>query len=203
VRRVPGSSHYEPVHEDIEANPLCGGIQRCQQLQGIEILRFESPMWFANVSRLTDRVLNDLRRNHMRGLVLDMSSVPRMDTTAANALKKLFAKLNADHVVVAFAGTSHRVRALLTLVCGLEGNVFYSTIYEAQASTKAALELAAPDSPPVLCTSEPRTKTCLASGAQCSPEMKSTQETAAKEPTPLENVTQDGDLEGGRIVVAI
>jgi MFS superfamily sulfate permease-like transporter len=140
LRRVPGSMHYEALRPE-SAAATCGALSShatsTRAASGILVLRFESPMWFANITRFSDFVMAQLKAGDISGLVLDMSGTPSVDPTAGMALKKLLASLAAREVRVAFAATQRDAQAMIRQVCGLNGSLFHETIFDAEKCLKA------------------------------------------------------------------
>jgi len=119
LERVSGSNHYEPCASDGALKP-------------VKILRFEAAMWFANITRLSDALLIEFRRKELRGVILDMSAVPRVDTTAAAGLKKLLMRAKEQNVTIAFAATQPEVREMIRASCEVEDHSFMASVWLAE-----------------------------------------------------------------------
>jgi MFS superfamily sulfate permease-like transporter len=108
----------------------------------IKVLRFEAPMWFANVHHLTDRVLVELKANAAKPLhsqwnaiVLDMSTVPWLDASAGMALKKLVTVAKTYNTDVLFACVAENAQGMIRANCdGHWCDQCYTTIYDAAAA---------------------------------------------------------------------
>merc|ERR1711957_894960 len=60
------------------------------------------------------------------------SSVPRVDTTAAAAVKKLIARSKEADVTIFFAAAPAETKAMLLAACSLQEKVFFSSVFEAE-----------------------------------------------------------------------
>jgi SulP family sulfate permease len=142
LQRIPGSMHYEAVRADSTGGGVtCGslGCHTSSRASGILVLRFESPMWFANITRLSDSIMGKMKAGNITGVVLDMSGAPSVDPTAGMALKKLLASAEARGVVVAFAAAQRDAKDMIQQVCGLNDSRFYETLFEAERCLKTSV----------------------------------------------------------------
>lgn len=134
--RVPGLAGYH----DLKVYP--NGMQ----LPGLVILRFDSPLLFANANTFRDRVLQLVAGDPAPSwIVIAAEPITDIDTTAADMLEELDLKLNAGGVSLVFAELKTPVqnkveRYELTTV--INPAHFYPTIGSAirafQAETGAA-----------------------------------------------------------------
>jgi len=105
----------------------------------LKVFRFEAPLWFANASTLSDLLLSELRGVALRGIVLDMSTVPWMDSTAANTMKKTLASAAEKLVVVYFANVNDDVKYMLVQVSKVDEEQFFKTLHAAEMAVRAGL----------------------------------------------------------------
>jgi len=133
LRRVKGSSNYRANRQTDSKGNACGFKLSSTKFSSapIKVLRFEAAMWFANVTRLVDVILAELRTKRLYGLVLDMSSVPRMDTTAAAAVNKLLKRFEQEGVHFLFAHTNEDVKGMLKEACSVADALFYVEVVQA------------------------------------------------------------------------
>jgi len=133
LRRVKGSSNYKANRQTDAKDDACGFKLTSTKFSSspIKVLRFEAAMWFANITRLVDVILAELRTKRLYGLVLDMSSVPRMDTTAAAAVSKLLKRFEQEGVHLLFAHTNEDVKGMLKEACSVADALFYADVVQA------------------------------------------------------------------------
>jgi sulfate transporter 3 len=87
---IPGTSAYRSTEQYPDAD----------RVQGILILRIDSPIFFANSSYLQERIfrwIDDEKEKHhqtLRYVVLDMGPVTNIDTSGISALEELKKKLD-------------------------------------------------------------------------------------------------------------
>mmetsp|Transcript_85100 Transcript_85100/g.237442 ORF Transcript_85100/g.237442 Transcript_85100/m.237442 type:complete len:1244 (-) Transcript_85100:45-3776(-) len=149
LSRSPGSLYYVPDEEDEEFEPKkvvrrmlftsdgSATKSRPEKATVVSVLRFEAPLWFANATHLYDRILAELKKPALRGIVLDMSTVPWMDFTAAGTMSKVLAAADRKHLRVVFANVNSDVRRLLEIVCKVKAVQFAKTIYAAEMAVRA------------------------------------------------------------------
>jgi len=170
LHRSPGSLHYAPAEvEEPEPFQVVQGMldRRMSRDQRklvrspsslratVKVFRFEAPLWFANAVNLSDLLLSELKGVALRGVVLDMSTVPWMDSTAANILKKSLVIAGEKHVMVVFANVNADVKYLLVQVCKVDEEQFFKTLHRAEMAVRAGLPsnespCVGDDDPPVL-----------------------------------------------------
>jgi len=97
--RVPGTKAYKNVarYDDLELVP------------GVLALRFDAQFYFGNVSFLKDTINTHSRESHagdepLRAVVLDMTSVNQLDSSAEGALREIDDELAARGIALYFAG---------------------------------------------------------------------------------------------------
>merc|ERR1712232_1371885 len=145
LNRVSGSMNYKKK-ESNQDQPMCGFSSAplaVSTSKGVRVFRFEAALWFANVPKLVDTILAVLRTKKMHGIVLDMSAVPRVDSTAAAAIKKLVARSKEAEVVIYFAACPAESKAMLVEACKLPKKVFFSSVFEAEIALEELGEAAA------------------------------------------------------------
>ena len=82
--------------------------------EGVLILRINAPLFWANSTRVTDRVLRLVDKNpDTRSVVLDMSATSQMDTTALDSLSTLLARLRDEGVDLYIARLHYSARKVL------------------------------------------------------------------------------------------
>merc|ERR550532_1535845 len=93
IKRISGSMNYEAQRgEEVSKCGFKVPSRIATKPAAIRTFRFEGAMWFANASHLNDVVLTELKSERLHSLILDMSSVPRIDVTAGAAIKKMLAR---------------------------------------------------------------------------------------------------------------
>jgi SulP family sulfate permease len=100
--QVPGTDTYRDVDN------VDGG----KEYPGLLIYRFDAPLFFANVSVMTDE-LSDLiatANPPYEWILIDAESIYNMDTTAVQGIEELIEDLNAMNIVLAFARLRQAVR---------------------------------------------------------------------------------------------
>jgi MFS superfamily sulfate permease-like transporter len=155
LHRSPGSLHYSPgeVEEQEPLRILQGKLgefrmpshfhkpahSTSNRKASVKVFRFEAPLWFANASNLSDLLLLELRGVALRGVVLDMSTVPWMDSTAANIMSKALAAAAEKNIMVFFANIKPDVKYLLVQLCNVEEARFFKTLHAAEMAVRAGL----------------------------------------------------------------
>jgi len=137
---IVGTMVYEVKHTDESFRRFfgCGtGSQPATWRGRVRILRFDAPLWFANISLFSEVLIKQLKSVGLEVLVLDMSTVPWMDTTAATELNKILTRFEEEGTALHLANTTHDIRQIIRSIRGnsCEG-LFFDSIYEAQACTK-------------------------------------------------------------------
>ena len=88
-------------------------------VDGIAILRFDSELFFANVTALTDAVDAIIEEESPRAFVLDSGALNRIDTTAAEALDGLLGALDEQGIELLFARLKRKPASDLAR-CGVD-----------------------------------------------------------------------------------
>lgn len=120
VGRLRGSGHFRNVER-----------HSVETLPGVLFLRIDSAMVFSNTERVVERVENELRlRPQIRHLVLVMSAVNMVDTTALYALTELTRQLRAQgrclHLCEIKGPVMDRLRSRALVTSDLSGKIFLS-----------------------------------------------------------------------------
>jgi MFS superfamily sulfate permease-like transporter len=107
-----------------------------EELPGIVVYRWESPLFFANAAAFRTQIRRLARERSPSWIVLQCEAITDIDVTAADMLKGLDDELNAQGVHLAFAEMRHRLQDL-TLRYGLletlDRDHFYPTLDSALA----------------------------------------------------------------------
>lgn len=74
----------------------------------------------------------------MRGLVLDMSTVPWLDSTACSALKKTLEMVRNADAKLYFANANSEVQSLIQDICSLDGSHFFECIHDAEVALESS-----------------------------------------------------------------
>lgn len=105
--RLPGTEVYRNVDrfEDVEAMP------------GVLILRFDGPLFFANVGYFREQLAAELNRGvvPVTTIVLNAEGISSMDSTATDTLLDLQAELSSKNIKLIMAGVIGPVRDSLFL----------------------------------------------------------------------------------------
>jgi len=136
LRRRRGSATFFEArsHDGVTeiASRLCPGKAEPAEQEPFLVLRFEAPLWFANVGRLRDVVMPKLTTGGLETLVLDMSTVPWMDASAAVEFDKLLLAARDEGVEVRLVAVDKVVQDMLTGICGKKvSEKFADSVYEA------------------------------------------------------------------------
>jgi len=126
--RIPGTSMYRNMKQE----------QAGAFVPNVLIVRIGASMYFANSSYIKDTIqqfVKDLREvNPVEYIVLEMTSVVSVDTTALIVIKDIVAQFRAKDIGVAFAMTGKRVMATLSrakLIDEIGEHWFLPTVDEA------------------------------------------------------------------------
>jgi len=113
LARLPGTTIYRNILQYPEAYTY----------NGIVVVRIDAPIYFANISYIKDRLREyELNLpNSNRGLdvgrvyfvILEMSPVTYIDSSAVQALKDLHQEYKARHIQIAIANPNRQVHLLL------------------------------------------------------------------------------------------
>ncbi len=126
--RVPGLEgfHDVTVHPD------------ARHLSGLEIYRFDAPLFFANVKTFRDNVRRLARSDPKpRWILIAAEPITDVDTTAADVLFELDRELDAQGTSLVFAELKHPVRMKIDrygLAEAIEPAHFFGTVEEAVAA---------------------------------------------------------------------
>lgn len=146
LHRSSGALHYSP-HQEIV--PESNSKQRLKRMatqvfeeqkiktKSVKILRFEAPLWFANSGHLSDRMHAEFKSVALRGIVMDMSTVPWMDNTAAKVLTTVLADAQEKCIQVVFASCNDDVRTMLQKVCRIDDSQLVPSLYSAEMTVRA------------------------------------------------------------------
>ncbi|MFZ2529356.1 MAG: sulfate permease [Rhodococcus sp. (in: high G+C Gram-positive bacteria)] len=128
LRRVPGLEgfHDVTVHPD------------ARHLAGLEIYRFDAPLFFANVRTFRDNVRRLAHQDPKpRWILIAAEPITDVDTTAADVLFELDRELDAQGTSLVFAEVKHPVRMKIErygLTEAIESEHFYRTVEAAVAA---------------------------------------------------------------------
>jgi SulP family sulfate permease len=132
LERSPGTTYYSPAPARTPASDLgcmCAG-KRVSAPLAIKVLRFEAPLWFANSALFLDRMLLELSTTRgLKALVLDMSTVPRVDYSAGLAIKKLIDRGDHLGITIVFTHANRKVESMIQMVAGARKSSFFETNY--------------------------------------------------------------------------
>jgi MFS superfamily sulfate permease-like transporter len=83
-----------------------------EQLPGVLVALFSTPLWFANASHFRDEVMGAVNScgPSLSLLVLDVIGMSDLDYTGAKTLRQVMAELEARHITFALARPGRRVR---------------------------------------------------------------------------------------------
>jgi high affinity sulfate transporter 1 len=102
-----------------------------EEVPGIVVFRWESPLFFANAGAFRQQVQRLVHEHQPRWLVLQCEAITDIDVTAAGMLEQLDIDLNADGVHLAFVEMRDRLQQLVLrygLLDTLDRDHFYPTI---------------------------------------------------------------------------
>ena len=111
-----------------------------QELPGIIVYRWESPLFFANATAFRTQIRHLAREREPRWIVLQCEAITDIDVTAADMLRALDDELNAQGVHLAFAELRHRLQDLILrygLFETLDREHFHDTLDEALEEIRA------------------------------------------------------------------
>ena len=81
-----------------------------KRIPGLRIVRFDSPLFFANVSRLKSVVDETVQDSSIETMIIDIAAVDDLDTTTVNALQAMMARADDSGVWLVFARMHRTVR---------------------------------------------------------------------------------------------
>jgi len=147
LQRTPGATTYEAQSAQQSSTDICGFQVQLPRLDFssskpesddptyITILRCEAPLWYANVGRLCDRVLDELLSG-TQGIVFDMSNVSWVDVTACSELKTMLARVDDVRVHAVFANTNTEVEYMIKTTCDVQDSRFFRSLYKAEMAAE-------------------------------------------------------------------
>ncbi len=102
--RVAGTTHFANLERWTDAS----------RVEGVAVLRFSGPLFFANAGALRDRILELVSaRPDLRAVVVDMRAVSDIDITAVEVLARLVERLDGSAVSLMLVRTPGIVRTEL------------------------------------------------------------------------------------------
>ena len=101
--RVAGTTHFANLERWTDAS----------RVEGVAVLRFSGPLFFANAGALRDRILELVDAPDLRAVVVDMRAISDIDITAVEVLARLVERLDAAGVSLMLVRTSKAVRTEL------------------------------------------------------------------------------------------
>jgi SulP family sulfate permease len=101
-----------------------------ETIPGLLIYRFDAPLFFANVSVMTDELsdLVELASPPFEWVLIDAESIHDMDTTAVQGLEELIEDLHDAGITLVFARLRNAVRVIMTSA-GLVDEIGEENIY--------------------------------------------------------------------------
>lgn len=123
--RIPHKEglHDRRIHPEAEVMP------------GLEIFRFDAPLFFANARTFRDQIrLLAAGSSKPKWIIIAAEPITDVDTTAADMLGELDQQLNAREISLVFAEMKHMVREKLdryNLVAAIEPKHFFPTLESA------------------------------------------------------------------------
>lgn len=123
--KIPGTTLYG----DKERKPAK------EEIPGVLIVRIDAPLIFANAQIFREKVRNLIREREIpvKLVVVDLSSSPIIDITAAELIKDLVTELSEQGISVKIANTTGRVRDVLrsTGIAEITGSASHDNPVEA------------------------------------------------------------------------
>jgi high affinity sulfate transporter 1 len=110
-----------------------------RQVDGVVVLRWEAPLFFANSGIFRDLVRELVHDRHPRWIVLQCEAITDIDVTAADMLENLDEELNAKGVNIAFVELRDRLQDLLHRY-GLFATLDRTHVFPAIETALAAIE---------------------------------------------------------------
>jgi len=103
--QVPGTDTFRDVDHVEDAEPI----------PGLLIYRFDAPLFFANISVMTDEItrLVDEADPPCRWVLLDAESIHDIDTTAVEGLEELIEDLRDEGITIVFSRLRNAVRTIM------------------------------------------------------------------------------------------
>jgi sulfate permease, SulP family len=117
LAREIGTLHYIPVYTEKKSSPLYFFDQTLEENKNIDktqslVLSFQAPLWYANAELLKEKVLELFQTEQIHTVVIDMSAVSFIDTTAVELLRDLTEELKPGQNVI-MCQVNERVEAIL------------------------------------------------------------------------------------------
>ncbi len=105
--RIPQSTSWAPV-----------GASGARELEGVLVVLFATPLWYADAAHFRSQLHDTLRRDHAaqrapRALVLDTMGMNDLDYTGAQVLAEVLDLLEREQIEFAIARAGQRVRTQL------------------------------------------------------------------------------------------
>lgn len=126
--KIAGKSGYYDLANHPDAKPLPGGIV---------IFRFGAPLFYANQEEFTGSVLRLAENKDTRVIIIAANAITDIDTTAADGLRDLVAKLRAQKIPLYFAGLIEPAKIqLLAYNTGIKPGHIHKTIDGVLAAMK-------------------------------------------------------------------
>jgi len=87
----------------------------CKEIPGILVMRFDSDLWFANVSFFTEQLHRAIRKSPypVYAVVLDCSGINQVDSTAVNSMKSLKESLDGLQISLFIAQMKRSMRVVM------------------------------------------------------------------------------------------
>lgn len=127
-----------PYHTTLGHVPGLRGLHdrkmymNAEVMQGLEILRFDAPLFFANARTFRDSIRQIVSTHYkLHWIIISSEPVTDIDTTAADMLEDLDRQLNAKGISLVFAELKDPVREKLerySLIGTLEPRHFFPTL---------------------------------------------------------------------------
>jgi SulP family sulfate permease len=104
--QVPGTDTFRDIDH----------VEGGEMVPGLLIYRFDAPLFFANVSVMTDELsdLGAVATPPYEWILIDAESIHDMDTTAVQGLEELIEDLDDAGITLAFARLRNAVRVIMT-----------------------------------------------------------------------------------------
>jgi high affinity sulfate transporter 1 len=117
-----------------------GRYPQAERVEGVVVLRWEAPLFFANSGIFQEMVRELVRLEHPRWLVLQCEAVTDVDVTAADMLERLDTELNDQGVNIAFVELRGRLQDLLHRY-GLFATLDRTHVFPSIETALAAIEV--------------------------------------------------------------
>jgi SulP family sulfate permease len=103
--RRPGTTAYQEVQR----------WKDCKEIPGILVMRFDSDLWFANVSFFTEQLHRAIRKSPypVYAVVLDCSGINQVDSTAVSTMTSLKKDLDRQNIQLFIANMKRSMRVVM------------------------------------------------------------------------------------------